>query len=82
MSTQLRNSGDASVLFGDKVVEADAVIEVDGDLDEELPDGFLIGTGDDARIYPKSQWSVVGGATPSRPAVAPSAPASQEGDKE
>lgn len=82
MSTQLRNTGASPVLFDDRVVEPDAVIEVSGDLDEELPDAYLIGKGDDARIYPKSQWSVVGGATPSRPAVAPSAPASQEGDNE
>ena len=81
MSTQLRNIG-ASVMFGDQKVEADALIEVDGDLDEELPDAYLIGKGDDARAYPKSQWSVAGAKTPTLPKPASPATASQEGEKE
>lgn len=42
------------------LVESGQVIEVPGDLAPEQPaDAYQVGTGDDARLWPHAQWSLV-----------------------
>ncbi|MEU8270828.1 hypothetical protein AB0B89_27180 [Sphaerisporangium sp. NPDC049002] len=40
-------------------VDAGEVIEVDGELTEEIDDAYIVGKGDDERAWPKETWELV-----------------------
>lgn len=44
------------------LVEAGQVVDVTGDVSEELDDAYIVGAGDDARAFPKSRWELAGKA--------------------
>lgn len=48
-----------SALMGGPVVATGETFEVPGDVTEDLGDGYVVGTGDDARVWPKAQWELV-----------------------
>ena len=51
-------------------IEADEVIHVEGTVAKSSPeDAYVIGTGDDARAYPKSTWKVTSEKSKSEPDV-------------
>jgi len=54
-----------SALLGGKLVATGETFEVPGDLAEELIDGYVVGTGDNARVWPKAQWELVKSAATS-----------------
>lgn len=35
------------------------VVQVDGDVVEEIDDAYIVGTGDDARAWPKATWELL-----------------------
>lgn len=35
------------------------VVDVDGDVTEEISDAYIVGTGDQARAWPKATWEFV-----------------------
>lgn len=41
------------------VVKAGDVVNVDGEVSEELDDAYIVGDGDDARSWPKSTWELI-----------------------
>lgn len=68
MVLKFKNVGDAihaqkRADRGGELVETGGVFEVDGELAEETPDAYLVGTGDDARAWPKAQWELVADKT-------------------
>lgn len=67
-------------LRGDRLVDADEVVRIEGKLAKDQPeDAIVIGEGDDARAYPTSLWSKVSTGTSGDPDVpAPSNPDEQE----
>ncbi|WP_084963754.1 hypothetical protein [Thermoactinospora rubra] len=38
------------------LVKADEVATVDGEVTEELEDAYVVGSGDEARAWPKATW--------------------------
>lgn len=58
-------TGDALAVFkpaevrGARIVDADAIVEVDGDVTERLDDAYIVGSGDDARAWPTALWELV-----------------------
>lgn len=45
-----------------KRIEVGEVVDFEGTVSKDSPeDAYLIGEGDDARLYPKSQWQATGG---------------------
>lgn len=47
-------------LSGDRVVDPDEVVRIEGVLPKSQPsDAIVVGEGDDARAYPTSLWSKV-----------------------
>lgn len=66
MAVRLKNTGDAVDQYhpaghaASLHVDGGEVIEVPGDLVEELDDAYLIGAGpDDVRAWPKARWQAV-----------------------
>lgn len=51
--------------LGGTLVASGDVVEVAGDLTEELTDGYVVGEGDHARVWPKAQWELVKSAAKS-----------------
>jgi hypothetical protein len=51
-------------------VEPGDVVEAPGVLGEELVDAYVVGTGDDARAWPKALWELDKAAAPAASAVA------------
>lgn len=45
--------------LGGQMVASGEVVDVNGDLTAELEDGYVVGDGDNARIWPKAQWELV-----------------------
>jgi hypothetical protein len=39
-------------------VDANGFAEVDGEVSEELDDAYVVGTGPDARAWPKALWEL------------------------
>jgi hypothetical protein len=58
-------TGDALAVYkpaevrGARIVDADAVIEVDGDVVSQDGDAYTVGEGDNARLWPKALWELV-----------------------
>jgi hypothetical protein len=48
-----------NALAGGPLVASGEVFEVDGEVTAELDDGYVVGSGDDARVWPKAQWELV-----------------------
>lgn len=44
--------------LGGRLVETGAEFEVAGDVTEETPDAYIVGSGDNARAWPKAQWEL------------------------
>jgi hypothetical protein len=44
---------------GGALVATGESFEIPGETVQELDDGYLVGKGDDARVWPKSQWELV-----------------------
>lgn len=74
MTVNLKNvSGEARYLGRSegRRVEDGQVIHVEGKLAKTQPgDAYLIGEGDDARLYPHSLWKNAGGSGTAEPDVA------------
>jgi hypothetical protein len=45
--------------LGGQLVEAGSDLEVAGDVTGETDDAYIVGEGDSARAWPKSQWELV-----------------------
>lgn len=45
--------------FGGALVATGDTVEFLGDVTQELPDGYVVGEGDNARVLPKAQWELV-----------------------
>jgi hypothetical protein len=77
VTVSLRNkSGEPQHLgnpaLGSRLVDVDEVIHVEGDLapaKQQPDDAYLIGSGDDARLWPKSVWTNAGGSPKAEPDV-------------
>ncbi len=60
---RLKNTGDPVHVYapeGDQrslLVDTDQIVEVPGEVTEELDDAYIVGHGDDARAWPKSRWA-------------------------
>lgn len=48
-----------SALYGGQLVASGETFEVSGEVTEEIVDGYVVGSGDNARIWPKAQWELV-----------------------
>lgn len=46
------------------IVGAGDVTAINGDVTEELDDAYIVGSGDDARAWPKVTWELVSEAKP------------------
>lgn len=46
-------------------VKPDEIVEVDGEVTEEIEDAYIVGSGDSARAWPKATWRVTSKATQS-----------------
>ena len=71
-TVSLRNVSGEPLVVGDRRVEPDEVVHVEGDLApkrDQPEDGVVIGTGDTARAYPSSLWRQVGTAKTVEPDV-------------
>jgi hypothetical protein len=73
MSTRFKNNTDDDlVLFGPTghpdayICPAGEIVEVRGDITDETDDAFIVGSGDDARAWPKSLWRVTKSETRTR----------------
>lgn len=51
--------------LGGPLIEATSTIEVDGTISSETEDAYIVGEGDNARAWPKSQWELVKSAAKS-----------------
>lgn len=49
-----RPAGDPSSLY----VDAEQIVEVPGEISAEVDDAYVIGEGDQARAWSKSQWEL------------------------
>lgn len=65
MSTRFKNETDRDlVLFGQVGtpgaynLEAGGTVEILDEITEETDDAYIVGTGEDARSWPKTVWSV------------------------
>lgn len=80
MTVNLKNVSGEAIYLGrpdGRRVEDGEVIHVEGALAKDSPDdAYLIGTGDDARLYPKALWSNSGGSKKAEPDVP--APSNEE----
>jgi DNA-binding transcriptional regulator/RsmH inhibitor MraZ len=60
---RLKNTGDPMHVYAPPgapnslFVDAGQIIEVPGEITDELDDAYLVGTGDDQRAWSKAQWS-------------------------
>lgn len=45
-----------SALMGGALVASGETFETPGQVTEELADGYVVGSGDNARVWPKAQW--------------------------
>ncbi len=67
-TVSLRNISGEALYLGrpdGRRVEADEVVHVEGEpapKKDQVEDGLVIGTGDDARVYPSATWKQVGTA--------------------
>lgn len=69
MPVRLRNVSGTDRDMNGRTYEVDEVMEVKGGLRKNQPDdGHLIGTGDDARVYPAEHWGLVDGDEEDDPA--------------
>lgn len=39
-------------------IKPDQIVEVDGEVTEEIEDAYIVGSGEDARAWPKATWRV------------------------
>lgn len=42
-----------------RVVEAESITAVDGDVTAQTEDAYIVGEGDDARAWPKETWELI-----------------------
>ena len=71
-TVSLRNVSGVPLLVGDRRVEPDEVVHVEGELaakKDQPEDGTVVGTGDQARSYPSTLWRQVGIAKTVEPDV-------------
>ena len=65
MTVSLRNTSGQPLHLGSRdgrLVDVDEVVRVDGALAKDGPaDAYVVGSGDEARAYPKSLWTTTGG---------------------
>lgn len=45
--------------LGGELVVSGAYFEVGGEVSDETDDAYIVGSGDDARAWPKAQWELV-----------------------
>jgi len=75
VSISLRNKSGNDLMVSGKTIERDALVVVEGKLaaKKDCPeDAYLIGEGDDARLYPHALWASEGSTKDEPDVPAPS----------
>ena len=72
-TVNLRNTSGGPLILGDRRVDVDEVIHVEGELapkKDQPDDAIVVGTGAAARAYPASLWTNAGGTSAKQADVA------------